>query len=159
MSIVDRLQAIAKEKHTNFKQLEKECGLGNGTIRRWENQSPRLDKLTKVANYLHTSLDYLVYGSSENAALINSLATDNQDKPRFEIYCDGMPLSETEADLIAMYRLIEAGDRKTVFDLTKMKYEQMTGEKISIYSTYTDENECPESKETDPNGSKKAGLA
>lgn len=62
MSIVDRLQAIVKERGTTFKQLERDVGLGNGTIRRWEEQSPRLDKLTKVADYLQVSLDFLVYG-------------------------------------------------------------------------------------------------
>ena len=64
MSIVDRLQSIVKERGTTFKQLERDVGLGNGTIRRWEEQSPRLDKLTKVADYLHVSLDFLVYGRS-----------------------------------------------------------------------------------------------
>jgi len=29
--------------------FEKECGLGNGTIRGWEKGSPRLDSLEKVA--------------------------------------------------------------------------------------------------------------
>ena len=48
MSIVDRLQSIVKERGTTFKQLERDVGLGNGTIRRWEEQSPRLDKLTKA---------------------------------------------------------------------------------------------------------------
>ena len=36
MSIVDRLQSIVKERGTTFKQLERDVGLGIGTIRRWE---------------------------------------------------------------------------------------------------------------------------
>lgn len=62
MPIVERLQLIVKERGTNFKQLEEECGIGNGVIRRWNEQSPRLDRLVKVADYLNASLDYLVYG-------------------------------------------------------------------------------------------------
>ena len=60
-TIVERLQQIVKERGTNFKQLETDYGLGNG-VRRWDIQSPRLDKLVKVADYLNVSLDYLVYG-------------------------------------------------------------------------------------------------
>ncbi len=58
MSIVNRVQDIVKSRGTNFKQLERECGIGNGTIRRWDEQSPRLDKICAVANYLQISLDY-----------------------------------------------------------------------------------------------------
>lgn len=127
MSVVDRIEAVIKEKGLNFKRVERECGLGNGTIKRWETQSPRLDKLAKVSEYLKVSLDYLVYGTG--------------DSNRTETVCDGVPLTESEADLVAMYRLIEEADRKTIFDLTKLKYEQSTGEKVSIYSTYTDVKE------------------
>ena len=125
MSIVDRLQAIAKERGTTFKQLERDCGIGNGTIRRWEDQSPRLDKLSKVANFLQVSLDYLVSGSSETATM-----------------CDGVELSQAEADLVAMFRLLDARGKEDVFDFATMKYEKASGEKGSIYSTYIDdENE------------------
>lgn len=67
MSLVERLQGLAKERGTTFKQLERDAGLGNGVIRRWDKQSPRLDILVKVADCLQASLDYLVYGSDETA--------------------------------------------------------------------------------------------
>lgn len=122
MSIVDRLQDIAKGRGTTFKQLERDIGLGNGTLRRWEEQSPRLDKLVKVADFLQVSLDYLVYGDRESATAAE---------------CDGIPLSQTEADLVAMFRYIGARERETAFDFVTMLYEKATGEKGSIYSTYT----------------------
>ena len=122
MSIVDRLQDIAKGRGTTFKQLERDIGLGNGTLRRWEEQSPRLDKLVKVADFLQVSLDYLVYGDRESATAAE---------------CDGVPLSQTEADLVAMFRYIGARERETAFDFVTMLYEKATGEKGSIYSTYT----------------------
>lgn len=62
MGIVDRIQTKVKEKGTNIKNLEKEIGIGNGTIRRWDERSPQCDKLTLVANYLQVSMDWLVYG-------------------------------------------------------------------------------------------------
>ena len=38
-------------------QLETELGFGNGTISRWRTSSPNTDKLLKVAQYFHVSLD------------------------------------------------------------------------------------------------------
>ena len=141
MSIVDRLQSIVKERGTTFKQLERDVGLGNGTIRRWEEQSPRLDKLTKVADYLHVSLDFLVYGRSvSEPAASSKLELDlRAEKERGGLTCDGLPLSEDEVDLIAMYRLLPPSHREELFDLAYFKYKRVVEQKKeSIYSTYFD---------------------
>ena len=67
MTLVDRISKMAKERGLTFKALEREAGLGNGTIKRWEVQSPRLDGLIKVAEYLQVSLDAIVFGNSQTA--------------------------------------------------------------------------------------------
>ena len=76
--LVNRLEKCIKEKGSNFKRVERECGLGNGTIKRWSEQSPRLDKLVIVAEYLQVSLDYLVFGGSV------SETSTNGDRPDLE---------------------------------------------------------------------------
>ena len=129
MTLFDRLQALAKEKNTNFKQIEMAAGIGNGTIRRWEAQSPQLNKIQAVAEYLQVSIDYLLYGNSKSAT------SDNDTS----LACDGKSLSQTEMDLVAMYRMIPDEDKKGVFDYLHFRYEQASGQKGSIYSTYTDE--------------------
>ena len=63
-SLIDRIEHVIKARGTNFKRVERECGLGNGTIKRWGEQSPRLDKLALVSEHLQVSLDYLVFGRS-----------------------------------------------------------------------------------------------
>ncbi len=158
MPLVDRLESIVKERGSNFKRVERECGLGNGTMKRWETQSPRLDKLIKVAEYLHVSLDLLVFGRSESETFKANEKAEVSASSRFQISCDGIPLTENEADLVAMYRLLDAPDRKTVFDITKLKYQQKTGEEISIYSTYFDENEMQKSA-PDDNDNTASGTA
>ena len=65
MTLVDRISQIAKDKGLTFRAIERELGLGNGTIKRWEVQSPRLDRLIKVAEYLQVSLDTLVFGDNK----------------------------------------------------------------------------------------------
>lgn len=39
--------------------------------------------------------------------------------------CDGNPLTDNETDLVAMFRSIDERDRKTIFDLTMLKYQQL----------------------------------
>ena len=105
--LIDRIEGVIKEKGTNFKRVERECGLGNGTIKRWREQSPRLDKLILVSEYLQVSLDYLVFGRSRSEPIKENGSADLEiAKQVQELTCDGSPLSEDEADLIAMYRLL-----------------------------------------------------
>lgn len=121
MNLYDRVCAIAKEKDLAISKIERECNLSNATIRRWATQNPSLDSVQKVAHYLNVSLDFLA-GNSEQAQLT----------------CDGVPLSQMESDVIAMLRLLNPHDRKNAVDIITMFYEQATGKKGSIYSTYTE---------------------
>ncbi len=60
---VDLIRQLAKLKGIkSIKQLEKMVEFGNGTIRKWETQSPSISKVYQVANCLNVSLDYLFTG-------------------------------------------------------------------------------------------------
>lgn len=132
MSLLERIQTLAKAKGLTIKQIERECGLANATIRRWDKQNPSLESVLKVSQYLKVSIDFLV-GISSSSTIGHVIS------------CDGVPLTESEADLLAMYRLVPDADKRTIFDLTKLKYEQATGEKVSTYSTYSDTTETQKS--------------
>ena len=58
--MLDKIRQLCAERHITFARLERECGLANATIRRWDNVSPNIENLIKVANYFGVSLDYLV---------------------------------------------------------------------------------------------------
>lgn len=128
MSLLERVQELLKQKGISIKQAERESGLSNATIRKWDTQNPSLDSIIKLANYLHVSIDYLANGENQHSA------------SRFEVYCDGKPLDEAEADLVAMFRLLDETSREYAFDSMTMLYEKATGKKASIYSTYFDIN-------------------
>lgn len=149
-SLVDRIETKIKEKGLNFKRVERECSLGNGTIKRWAEQSPRLDKLVTVAEYLQVSLDYLVFGSeSETSPNGDSIDLDTYKKDQ-GLACDGSPLSPIEADLVAMFRLLPPSHQEELFDLVYFKYKRaVEDKKESIYSTYFDENGVEDSIESD----------
>ena len=153
--LVNRIEKRIKEKGNNFKRVEQELGLGNGTIKRWSTQSPRLDKLVPVAEYLQVSLDYLVFGSSVSETSTNGDRPDLEaEKERQGLTCDGLPLSEDEVDLVAMYRLLPPSHREEIFDLVYFKYKRHVEEKKeSIYSTYFDGSE---DEKSGPAGSREA---
>ncbi|GEC92133.1 helix-turn-helix domain-containing protein [Brevibacillus brevis] len=73
MSLVGRIQDLCSSKNTTLIGLEREIGLGRGTIRNWDKNSPSVDKVQKVSEYFGVSTDYLLYGfdKSELTSFIN----------------------------------------------------------------------------------------
>ena len=59
MTIYDRVKELAKSRNISIRELEKRLGFGNGTISKWID-SGSIEKVSKVANYFHVSIDYLL---------------------------------------------------------------------------------------------------
>lgn len=85
---VDRIRTLANAQGLSLPALEVKLNLGNGTISRWSKSAPNTDKLSRVADFFHVSLDYLL-GRSEQ-----------KNSP------DELVLTEGEMDLIKLFRLI-----------------------------------------------------
>ena len=58
--IYENIKALCWDRHISIAKLEKECGLGNATIRGWEHSSPQIDNLIRVARYFGVSVDSLL---------------------------------------------------------------------------------------------------
>ena len=69
MDIVDRIQALVDEKGLSIAALERNTGLSNGIIKKWKKQSPSCDRVVTIANYLNTSIQYLILGTVETKEL------------------------------------------------------------------------------------------
>lgn len=63
--IYEQILALCKEKHISVARLERECGLGNATIRGWEKSSPTVEKLKRVADYFGVTVDSLIASKEE----------------------------------------------------------------------------------------------
>ncbi len=144
---------ISQLKRLGLKQADlcRDTGLSTTAISQYctGKRVPDSSALYKLARSLNTSMEWLLTGANAT----------NEDLTTESIVCDGIPLSGSEVDLIAMYRLISDTDKQTIFDFTKLKYEQSTGEKISIYSTYTDEEKGLKKSGPASGGNSAAGLA
>lgn len=62
MSLVENIQSLCSSKDTTLIGLERKLGLGRGTIRNWDKNSPSAEKLQKVADYFVVTTEYLLLG-------------------------------------------------------------------------------------------------
>ena len=57
---LERIKQLAKERGVSIAKLEKETGLANATIRKWDTSNPQVDTLVKVAKYFDVSVEELL---------------------------------------------------------------------------------------------------
>jgi len=60
-----KIVKLCSEKGISIYFLEKTLGLGNGTIKGWENTNPRVDLLKKVCDFFGITLDEIVQEGSD----------------------------------------------------------------------------------------------
>lgn len=78
MGIVAIIQNLCKENGITINQLEKNAVIGRGTIARWDDHLPSIDKVGKVADYFGVSVDYLL-GKTEKPTQTGELNDGLQD--------------------------------------------------------------------------------
>lgn len=58
--LYDRVKAVAKEKKIPIYKIEQDCYISQGSICKWGNISPSVEKVKAVADYLGVTVDYLI---------------------------------------------------------------------------------------------------
>jgi transcriptional regulator with XRE-family HTH domain len=58
--IYDTIKELCKKKGLSVSSVEKEAGLSNGAISKWNDSSPTVDKLNAVAKVLNVKVDCLL---------------------------------------------------------------------------------------------------
>lgn len=148
----DLLKTLREQKKVSQTQLAKEIGVSAGNISDWETgrSKPGYAALKELSCFLNVSADYLLELTETPVKTGNLVGST--------LLCDNVPLSQMESDVIAMLRLLNEHDRKNAVDFITMLYEQTTGEKGSVYSTYIeDENE--QTKRAVPLKNSRDGIA
>ena len=79
--LVGKIKELCASRGITIKELERTTGLGNGTIRRWDDSSPALEKVIKVADYFDISVDML---------------TGSENKFDFQLFAEKNPALENE---------------------------------------------------------------
>lgn len=91
MQLVERVKYAASQKGYTLAELEQILGFGNHTIYKWNKNSPSVEKVLAVANFLNISLTWLVTGEYESP---------NISHPVVKSY---MALSETDKKKIGHF--------------------------------------------------------
>lgn len=107
MDIVERIKIRCKEKRTSMNALEKELGLGNGTIRLWNIKDPGSSKVIMVAEKLGCSLDWILTGK------------------------EAADLTPAEEELVKRYRGSNKAGKKMILEHAAMVQEQLPEDPIS----------------------------
>lgn len=88
MPIVENLKILCKQKGISIIELERDVSLPKGTIKRWDENRPSVDRVVAVADYLNVSVDYLLGREeqkekplpfSENGALVAEIYDNLSD--------------------------------------------------------------------------------
>ena len=58
--IYDKIKEIASSKGISIYKIEKDLGLGNGAISKWNTSSPSAITLKSIANYLNVRFEQLL---------------------------------------------------------------------------------------------------
>lgn len=93
-NIVSRIKTLCTEHHMSIRRLEEDLGFGTSTIKKWENSSPSVDKIIKIAEYYDVSVDYLL-GITEVRSQMNDVL-QNQDIVSFQRAREKMTNDERE---------------------------------------------------------------
>lgn len=58
--LLKNIRRLCSEKSVAIAKLERETGIGNGTIGRWDISSPSIENVQKVAEYFGVTVDELI---------------------------------------------------------------------------------------------------
>lgn len=94
--MVDKIKALCKEKGISIYKLEKELGIGNGTIGRWDKSAPNYSRLKAVANYFGVPVSELT------------------EEAKKESPPNGGELSEKDVRLIEWFRSLPPEKQKAI---------------------------------------------
>ena len=72
INYIERIEKLLKNKNTNVKKMLEDLGYAHGLISNWKKGSePSAIKLMKIAEYLNTDLNYIMYGRIKKETEIN----------------------------------------------------------------------------------------
>ena len=65
-NIYKNIQALCNEKNLTIAEVERKADISNGSIRRWSDSYPSIDKVARVAEVLNTTLEFKFFGKIKN---------------------------------------------------------------------------------------------
>lgn len=83
--MVETIRRLCKEQGKSLFSLEQQCGLGNGSINKWDRSSPSVAKVKVVADALGVSMSYLIGEQEKKPTPVSEDGLDEQDRQLMEL--------------------------------------------------------------------------
>lgn len=123
MNLRDRIKELANQRKVSVAELERALGFGNGSISKWNKQSPSTEKLKQVADYFGVSTDYLLGRSDDKYDLspqekidigieAEKMMKGLNDEGSINFYGEPMSEEDKEATLSALNLLMTINRKK-----------------------------------------------
>ena len=109
MTIYERIESLRKSKGLSQGKLEKQLGFSNGSISKWKNSTPKVERLQKLADFFGVSVEYLMTGKEDEQKVkdntdlkqkyreLEELLRSDSMKP---VRYDGKPVNNDTIDLL-----------------------------------------------------------
>lgn len=65
MTIYERIESLRTSQGLSQGKLEKQLGFSNGSISKWKNSTPKVERLQKLADFFGVSVEYLMTGKED----------------------------------------------------------------------------------------------
>ena len=98
----ERLKQLCKSRDTTVTNMLKDLGLSTGSTGNWKKgQYPKGDVLAKLADYLNTSIDYIMFGEyrdnmTDDEKKLVELYRTSPERAKYKILCDFERLVQEE---------------------------------------------------------------
>ncbi|MCM1334806.1 MAG: helix-turn-helix domain-containing protein [Bacteroides sp.] len=103
----ERLQELCKKRNTSVSRMLDALGLSTGNTGNWKKgQLPKGDVLVKIAEYLDTSIDYIVFGEAgrgltDEEKRLLELYDLTPDRAKYKLLCDVERIVDDEIEKYA----------------------------------------------------------
>lgn len=105
-NLYEKIQRLCDNRKITIAALERECGLGNATVKKWSNSVPSGDRLSKVADYFGVSVDYLLdreltkKDEKDIQKKLNKIMADIKNREDSPLYYNGEEIDDTSLELL-----------------------------------------------------------
>lgn len=102
MTTFELIKKLARKQGMTLAQLNEKAGLGKNSIYHWSTKTPSTDNLSKVADVLHVTVDYLLGNTDDpNPApkAGKSQPVDLADRT-IPMTFEGKPIPDSDRDII-----------------------------------------------------------
>ena len=100
--MVDTIKRLCKEKKTTIAAIERACGFGNGSIRKWDSASPAYERIKAVSDFLEVPVSELT-GEQKEKAPAESSERMSDDELKFALWGDSTEMDDADLDDVKRY--------------------------------------------------------